>query len=146
MKKCQSRTNNMTLFLLPHYIHITINKQWKYFYWKLISPLCLPSIKQSLESEMFFSPLKITINYIPHYTLQCLIPCGPQKDEAQVHCLRNHAMPVYSAHRRKLICNLQWKQLNLSLLPLKTTSMQSSFKCFSGETKPIFWGTMQIAF
>lgn len=97
-----------------------------------------PVLSRAVEPRGFLSPLKITINCIPHYTLQRLIPHGPQKDEAQVHCLRNHARPVCSAQQRKLICNLQRRQLNLSLLPLKSSSAQSYFICFSGEMKPIF--------
>lgn len=81
-----------------------------------------PALNRAVETRRISFPIEITIDCILHYTLQRLIPHGPQKDEAQVHCLRNHARPVCSAQQRKLICNLRWRQLNLSLLPLKRFS------------------------
>lgn len=81
-----------------------------------------PALNRAVETRRVSFPIEITIDCILHYTLQRLIPHGPQKDEAQVHCLRNHARPVCSAQQRKLICNLRWRQLNLSLLPLKRFS------------------------
>lgn len=79
VKSCQTWANNMTLFLSPHYTHITIPKQWNCFDWKLISLQWLPSIKQSCGNQEVFFPFSITINYIPHLTLQCLIPHGPER-------------------------------------------------------------------
>lgn len=93
-----------------------------------------PVLNRAVETMrffFFFLLLKITINYIPHSTLQSLIPHSPQKDEAQVHCLRNHARPVCSAQQRKLICNLEWRQLNSSPLPLKRLSVDCCFTYFS---------------
>lgn len=65
-----------------------------------------------------------------------------QKDEAQVHCLRSPARPVCSAQQRKLICNLQWRQLNVNLLPLKSSLPRSCLVCLGNETKQIFKGSI----
>lgn len=41
---------------------------------------------------------------------------------------------------------MQWRPLNVSLLPLKSTLVKSCFICFSGDTKPVFWDCMQMTF
>lgn len=105
-----------------------------------------PAWSRAVETEGVSLPPRDNHRLHPPTWLCCALYHMVQKDEAQVHCLRNHARPVCSAQQRKLICNLQWRQLNLSLLPLKSSSAQSCFICFGGETKPVFWDSMQITF
>lgn len=147
VKNCQTQANNTTRFffvttLYSYYRQYTMKLPLLETHFSIMATV----LSRAVETKGFSLPSQD--NHRLHPPLDFAAPYSTWSRKMKPRCMASGIThrPVCSAQQRKLICNLQWRQLNLSLLPLKSSSVQSCFICFGGETKPIFRGSMLITF